>query len=206
MLPVTPKNEPSNFDAKVRKPGTRFLATKAGTKATQKEWKSHNYWVRSLRDLYTLYGGLCSYTCQWIPLITGSNSVEHFIPKEITPGLAYEWSNYRLVCGTMNGRKQENSDVLDPFSVVQGMFTMEFPSLLIKPGLNLSQGQRDLVESTIARLKLNGEDTIESRKQWLSPYVEGTVTFDYLESKAPFLSHELSRQNLTTAIKTMMTL
>lgn len=205
MIPVIRVDEPKDFDVLVRVPGNAFLD---GLKRmpTQREWEKHDYWVRSLEDLYIGYGRVCSYCCLWIPRITGSRNVEHFVAKSVETKQAYEWENYRLVCGTINGRKSKFDDVADPFEVVPGMFVIEFPSLLIRVGDRITEAQKSLAHSTIRRLKLNDDPaTVEARKEWLEAYVEGDIPFDFLSRKAPFLAAELERQGLVTRIRTMMT-
>src|SRR5882724_1219801 len=129
MIRVIAANEPAIFDAAVRVPGQEYLASLASIEDARTN--DHPYWRRTLRELHTSYGGICAFTCHWIPYDVGNDTVEHFIPKSVYPSLAYEWSNYRLVCGRLNGRKRDSQDVVDPFDVVPGMFCLEFPSLLV---------------------------------------------------------------------------
>jgi hypothetical protein len=131
--------------------------------------------------------------------------VEHFRSKNKYPNDAYEWINYRLVCSTLNGRKANHEDVLDPFAINNGDFVLKFPSLLVVPSVNLSEEARDRVQKTIERLKLNDEGTcLKSRFKWLADYCSNEITFNHLEKHAPFLAMELIRQNLVTAIKDIM--
>ena len=62
---------------------------------------------------------------------TGWKTVEHFKPKDLHPGLAYDWDNYRLVCGLLNSRKRVNETILDPFEIEDGWFLLHFPSLQV---------------------------------------------------------------------------
>src|SRR5207245_9727793 len=95
--------EPPHFDEQVRRKGRRFL--NVNPHPTSRQWRSHRYWQHVGSDLHDLYGGICAYSCHWIPFDTGADTVEHFRPKDTYPVDAYEWSNYRLVCATLNGRK-----------------------------------------------------------------------------------------------------
>lgn len=202
MIPVSPQPEPSNFNARVRARGIAFL--KSHVSPTTQQWRTHSYWCEALDQLHTAYRGICAYSCHWINHDTGAKTVEHFRPKSKHPKLAYEWSNYRLVAGLLNGRKGDREDVLDPFKVEPGWFVIEFPSLLVKPGNGLTASRRRQVLKTIDCLGLNDEDTcIKSRTRYVETYCEfGDI--GYLERDAPFLASELKRQRLLVKIKTMM--
>jgi hypothetical protein len=131
--------------------------------------------------------------------------VEHFEPKDEFPELAYEWSNYRLVAGILNGRKGTNNDVLDPFTIEDGWFTIDFSSLMVKPGEHLDDVQKNRVWATINRLGLNEEQTCKkSRRRYVLLYCQRKFDLDHLRDEAPFLASELVRQDLTEAIRTIM--
>ena len=136
-------------------------------------------------------------TCHYIPKDTGSDTVEHFTPKRVNPALAYEWSNFRLVCGRLNGRKGDHQDVLDPASITASPFQIDFPSLQLKISENLNKDIIDLAESTIVRLKLNEERCIESRQEYVENYCNDIVSLAGLQRYAPFLYYELNRQDLS---------
>jgi hypothetical protein len=120
------------------------------------------------------------------------------------PHLAYDWSNYRLVCGKLNGRKGDHEDVLDPFTLPDGWFVIDFPSLMVFPGSQLSPEQAEQVIKTINRLKLNDEDFLQERAEYLQDHYVRNYPFSYLERKAPFLAKELKRQDLVERIKEIM--
>ena len=192
MIPVKKQPEPRNFYKKVQEKGEKILAQNPHPRGKQLK----PYWKAILPELYQAYSGICAYTCHWIPDDTGSKTVEHFKPKDLYPKLAYSWDNYRLVCGTLNGRKGNNEDVLDPFTLQDGWFIIHFPSLQVKPGDNLKKTEAESVVKTIKRLKLNDETCIRGRRSWLEPYIMGIYDINYLEEKAPFLARELKRQNI----------
>ena len=201
-MPVTPKGEPADFDDRVRRPGAAFLA--ATPQPTPVAWRNHRYWLRSANDLADSYDRICAYSCHWIPNTDG-RSVEHFRPKSLYPPEAYEWSNYRLVFGVLNGCKGDNEDVLDPFVVQEGWFVIEFPSLLIKPGAGLHPDIEAAVWSTCDRLHLNAEDKcLKDRFHYLQAYCLGGMTFEFLSQSAPFLARELVRQGLRDLIPAIM--
>ncbi len=203
MIHVQPQPEPSDFDAKVRQPGTKFLSQHPQPSAQR--WKSHCYWRKILPDLYEAYRCICAYSCHWIPSDTGGRSVEHFLSKAKRPEHAYEWSNYRLVCGTLNGRKGDHEDVLDAFKVENGWFILDFPSLLVRPSADLDAQTWQRVQATIERLGLNDEGTcLNNRFNWIDPYCRAEITFGFLKKHAPFIAMELERQNLIATVREMM--
>jgi hypothetical protein len=193
--------EPPHFYRLVQQPGQDFLKSNPNPK--KNEWK--NYWTRILPDLYRTYSGLCAYSCHWISPDTGAKSVEHFKPKKYYPRDAYRWDNYRLVCGTLNGRKGDYEDVLDPFTLSDGWFAINFPSLLIYPGKGLLSTEVEQVKMTINRLRLNDEGTcLQARINWVRDYITVPFPFSHLEKKAPFIASELKRQNMIETIRNVM--
>jgi hypothetical protein len=110
-----------------------------------------------------------------------------------------------MMCGTLNGRKGESEDVLDPFDSIEGWFVLDFPSLLVKPAPALKPSNAAKVRKTINRLRLNDEGTcLKARARFVRDYCKGKVSFFYLESDAPFIAKELTRQNLIAEIKNIM--
>lgn len=201
MIPVKPQPEPAGFERKVRSKGVVFLQAVTQLKA----WDNREYWRECLKDLCGAYNQVCAYSAQWIPPIEGSSTVDHFIPKSVKPELAYEWSNFRLACSKMNARKRDFQDVLDPFQMKPGWFTLNFPSLLVKPNPDLEESIKSQVRSTIKRLKLNDDDVcVKHRQDWLMRYCEEEFKFEFLKKTAPFIAYELERQNLVDSIATIM--
>jgi hypothetical protein len=191
MIRVSPAPEPASFNDLVRVPGQKYLATvPRGEKAN---FTTRNYWKAILPELHSAYRSICAYSCHWMPLDTGADTVEHFIPKSVTPAEAYEWRNYRLVCARLNGRKRDFQDVVDPFRVRKGMFHLHFPSLCVVPG----GVRKRLANSTIERLKLNESRCIETRRHYLENYLNDDITISYLRQQAPFLGLELLRQRIS---------
>jgi hypothetical protein len=204
MIHVAQSAEPPIFNNRVRSRGQRFLST--SPQPTSKQWRDHSYWHEVLSQLHDSYGGICAYSCHWIPYDTGADTVEHFRPKDVYPAEAYEWNNYRLVCATLNGRKGVHEDVLDPFLIQNGWFIMDFPSMLVTPSGDLSLADRQRVQVTIDRLGLNDEGTcLKSRVKWLRDYCTNDISFDYLRNNAPFIVAELERQNLAATIREVFT-
>ena len=202
MIPVQEKPEPPDFAHRVREPGQAFLRINSRPKSV--EWKNRDYWRRSLQDLYSSYEGICAYSAEWIPSNTGVATVDHFIPKSVDPQLAYEWANYRLSSLKLNSRKKEYQDILDPFTLEDETFIIDFPSLIVKPNPHLSDQQKSLVNATIKRLGLNDEVSIKSRLRWIRSYANDDISLNFLEANAPFIAFELRRQNLVDDIKQIM--
>lgn len=196
-MKVQPAKEPDDFFDLVQEPGEKFL--RDTPKPTQKQWQTNNYWTRTSKELHEAYNGICAYYCQYIPKVTGSKTVEHFKPKSKYPEEAYKWSNYRLVCGMMNGRKGNHEDVIDPFDVGEDWFVINFNTYMIEPRDDLSTIERRKVIKTIARLKLNDDECIEGRVIALMKFAEkGDIA--YLDFWSPLLAKELRRQNLSEEI------
>lgn len=209
MIPVKPQLEPTIFNQKVRIPGNNYLRKIAQAQNTStpklksKEWTHHDYWGCVRVDMYDLYKGICAYSAHWIPRSSNPN-VDHFIAKSADPWLAYEWTNYRLACPLVNIHKKDYPDVLDPFSIQEKWFFLEFPSLIVKPNPDLPREVHEKVQCTICRLKLNEDEAfIDDRNAWLERYCL-TGNFNQLKRDAPFIAYELERQNLVTEIKNRM--
>ena len=200
---LTLQAEPDSFEERVRQPGINYLASTPAPTADQ--FKSHNYWVRVLQELHDSYKGICGYSCHWIPYDTGFGTVEHFVAKTVNPRLAYEWSNYRLVCGRLNGRKGNRGRVLDPFAVITGWFEIDFPSLQVKPAPGLPQDVHAAVIDTCECLGLNDESScIKARERYVKKYCLGSIPFDFLKEEAPFVAYEIRRQGLVDTLNNIM--
>lgn len=184
MIHVERQPEPEDFDARVRQPGKRKPTNRAAL------------WRRCLPQLWQAYDGVCAYLCVRIPPGTGARTVEHLAPRLKRPDLAYEWSNFRLVCALMNARKRDFEDVLDPFDVRDGWFTLELSSLEVLPSPTLSVRRRRQVQATIDRLKLNDPECLAARAEHYDAYLENELTFERLARWSPFVAKELARQGL----------
>jgi hypothetical protein len=193
VIRVAVRPKPVDFDQRVRIPGRRFLA--GCPNPTQKQWKNHSLWRRILRALHSAYGGVCGYSCHWIPYDTGADTVEHFKPKSKYPKLAYQWKSYRLVCQLLNGRKKDDEGILDPFLLKNGWFVIDFPALLVKPAPGLRKRLNELVTRTRDVLGLNDDGTcMMMRQQFVEDFRLGEITFTHLEKRAPFLAIEMRKQ------------
>lgn len=195
MIPVALKPEPADFDRQVRQKGKQFLDEHG---VPDKSSGFRNYWRNIIDDLHRLYDGICAYTCIYL---VPPGTVDHFLPKSKYPDLAYEWTNYRLTSAVINQRKGESEDVLDPFHVQPGWFTMDFPSCLIRMSDIIPPEYARKAACTIEILKLNDDDRIvQERCDIIMEYVEKTVAMPFLEKRYPFIAMEIKRQALAEEI------
>ena len=194
MIFVQEQPEPVQFDERVRIPGpltcSKFPIQRRRNGGRDpigiEFWES--YTMRMMEYVHTrATGSLQS---------TGADTVDHFVPKSVRPTLAYEWSNYRLVCARMNGRKGDKQDVLDPFSLREYTFALGFPSLLVLPSKDCSDELASQVEKTVERLRLNEELCIKARWIYVRDYCKSWISFDFLAQQAPFISSGNSQTRL----------
>lgn len=198
MIPVKKQPEPKNFAKLVRTPGLKFL--EKVPKPTSAQWDSHSFWRDIIPGMRKAYRGICAYSAHWIPLDTGSPTVDHFVPKTLNPKLAYEWDNYRFAASIYNSWKRLEK-ILDPFLLEPDWFVLDFRTLKVQPNDKLLTEQKEAVTNTIKILKLNEKDIcFEARQTWLMVYCSGDITFKHLENRAPFIAYELKRQGLTKSI------
>lgn len=191
MIPVTPQPEPADFDATVRRPGQAFL--RQVPRPTADQFRKKNYWKEALPDLRTAYRSICAYSSCWIP---SSCTVDHFNPKTTHPQLAYEWSNYRLADAKINNNKGNSSQVLDPFLIQQGWFTLDVATLWVKPEPTLRPAVFRAVETTISVLRLNDDDWVQMRFEIFRQYRDGDCTIGFLQRCYPFMASEVTRQQV----------
>ncbi len=198
MIPVAPQPEPPGFDVNVRQPGVRWLARK-GIDAQQPIPAGvtlESYWTWCLPELRSAYQSICAYVCVYVELVVGNATVEHFVPKAQRIDLAYEWSNYRFICGTMNGRKSDFTDVLDPFTLADSPFELNFGDFRISVRSGLDMRMATVAESTIARLKLNGADCRKLRENHYNEYLVGDISEVKFRRESPFVHAEAVRLNM----------
>ncbi len=194
MIPVIQKitPDPDRFENEVARPGRIFLAKNTSPKG--KDWKGHEYWRAAIPWMKSTYGQVCQYSSHWISSDTGFNSIEHFQPKDLQPEHAYEWNNFRLVCGRLNG-KRGVKPVTDPFLIPEGLYEIVFPALLVRVSSGYPPDLTDLAKKTIDILGLNDENTcVSNRKHWFFAYKNREINFEFLKKVAPLLANEMDRQ------------
>lgn len=192
MIPVEPKEEPDSFDQQVRQPGRRWLKENgiAPDAPPPDPNKLPEHWTRSLKGLWEKYDGICAYYSMYIDPVTGSKTVDHYIPKSHYAGKSYEWSNYRLCCSLANSRKGTSLDVLDPFTLDQETFFLNLLSGEIMINAALSPEVREKADKTIKILKLNDSSLNKRRLEEVNQYSDGSG----LRYQSPFIDYEVRRQ------------
>lgn len=211
MIRVQLAAEPPTFDASVRQRGLDAIRERVGEAPLKKRPgpkldkvassrdaipadKFPPFWRDALEDMLVAYKRLCAYTCLYIERVTGGATVDHMLPKSTHWDQVYEWRNYRLACGLMNGRKNDARDVLDPFEIEDGWFALELDDCQVISGPGLDDATKARVEATIARLRLNDLDCLRARQEYVFAYLEGEIPLRYLERRSPFIARELRRQ------------
>lgn len=162
----------------------------------RKFWKGKDYWRKALADLRQSYGGICAYSAMEVARVTGSPTVEHFLPKSHHPALAYDWTNYRLVCQRLNGRKGDHQDVLDPFSLPADVFDLNPANGEILVHRNCPPQLRPKAESTIKRLHLDDPIERETRLVHAQKMVSRDWSQREAEAQSPFVFRCLKQQRL----------
>lgn len=209
LIPVAPADEPADYDLRVRQPGTAFLHMTPYP--TAKAWRNHDYWRKSLPCLLVAYKGICSFSGSWTKANVGGvsslqdSSVDHFIPKSTKPTLAYEWTNFRLSRTRLNNRKGDHNDVIDPFTLPNRWFTLDFRSFLVRPNNSLSDSKRKKVQKTIDRLELNTDnDYVQERVDVVREYCFGKSTLATIDDFWPFIAREMRAQDFDTVFLPLM--
>jgi len=198
LIRVAPQPEPSDFQARVRVPGQRFLRRHPAPTNREVKKARARYWSRCLPQLRAAYREICAYSATWIP--HQNATVDHFQPRSRFPALAYEWGNFRLSDQKINSRKADNVGVQDPFEIQPGWFVLDFATFYVRSNVGLQAEDERRVVTTITLLRLNDDQLVEQRFAIVQEYARGTP-IDYVERYYPFVALELRRQNLTEAIK-----
>lgn len=204
------------FDAQVRQRGFDAIAELVGEPparprpgprrpaiATSRETipasKFPELWRDALPDLREAYGNLCAYLALYIHHATGNATVDHFVSRGKDWRLVYEWSNYRLCSGVINGHKTDRDIALDPCAIDAGLFGLELTELQVIPGPAARDAMHTTVIDTIEALGLNRQECRKAREEYVEDYRLGPpegIALERLERHAPFVAHELRRQGL----------
>ncbi|HSN98225.1 MAG TPA: hypothetical protein VLS89_08000 [Candidatus Nanopelagicales bacterium] len=187
MIRVAPTPEPAEFDARVRQPGRAWLERSEGRTMA-------SYWRRAARDLRRAFHDRCGYTAMWL---SAPGTVDHFVSRDEDRGLAYEWSNLRYAAGWINSAKNtlRAEQVLDPFEVGDGWFEILLPSCQMVMTAQCPPAYRERGRTMLKRLRLgDGEDVVSYRQEWYRMYLEGELTLEGLERKAPLIARAVKRQ------------
>lgn len=203
MIPVARKLAPRGFNEKVFREGRAWLRRKGHPLSgpVPRGVKLKPLWRTYLRHLRRAYGGVCAYVCIFIEEIVGTPTVDHSIPKSKAIEHAYRWRNYRLASLTMNQRKGDHQDVLDPFTLPDGTFHLGLLDGSIAPNKALSTSDPTLYGkalATIARLRLDDHGCRRIRRRYFTDYLLDPTPGRQadLQRRAPFVWHEMVRQGL----------
>ena len=114
--------------------------------------------------------------------------------RDEDPNKAYEWENFRLSRWRINTRKRNHKDVLDPFTIGESWFELDFTTFGIKPNSELKDANiKKAIQETIDRLDLDNTDYREARESWFNNCRDNIAE---LEKKAPFIAYEMKRQGI----------
>lgn len=214
MMHITLAPEPTHFQKEVYEPGHNAMAAQCGLDIpypnTRKGQgiarledvhvqddipsdKLKPYWTDILDDLMNAYNCICAYTCMSIHEITGSSTVDHILPKSMHWEKAYQWDNYLLVCGKMNAKKSNRTDILDPMDIGEDWFRLDMCTLEVYPNSELPEDIKQRVQNTIDQLALNRKKLTDVRLKYLTDYLEGKTNLAMLEQTCPFVAKEYTR-------------
>jgi hypothetical protein len=214
VIPVALAAEPASFNRHVRARGAVAIRRRLGKKvnaagrkpaltyarlADIPSDKFPAYWTEvrksdgksALDDMMDAYGQFCAYLALRLEWATGSPTVDHYVPKERDRGLVYEWSNYRLCTGCVNGAKG-TKDVVDPFRVKPGWFELDLDTFLVRRGDAAPVAERARIDETLTILNLR--QCVRQRGDYISRYRAKKIDLAYVTDCAPFIASELRRQ------------
>lgn len=195
MIRVVLADEPEPFDAHVRKRGAlaikRLLGepVKGRGRRPKVTYTRHEdipvdrfptYWTEvresdarsTLDDMMDAYGQRCAYLAMHLERATGSPTVDHYVPKEHDWRLVYEWSNYRLAAGCVNGAKGTR-EVVDPFKVQPGWFELDLDTGCVQRGDAAPPEEHGRIDETLRILNLR--PCIAQRSEYVTSYRAGEL-------------------------------
>lgn len=191
MIPVAnPTPEPESFHTDCRLPGSAWFIARRLTGGCPKTFEFPNLWAKYEGDLASAFHGRCGWWAMWI----AEGAVDHFLSKKSRPDLAYEWSNYRYIAGSVNGSKRNHDDkVLDPFEVQDGWFEVILPSMQLVVTELLPPELQTKALFTIEKLRLReGTKVVRCRRRWYVSFKKG-MPISELEKFAPLVAKAVKR-------------
>jgi uncharacterized protein (TIGR02646 family) len=195
VIPAVRRPAPASFHLRVGKKGAGVLSKhKPRPPVAGKFWQCKEHWRLALDDLCESYERVCAFASIRIERVTGSPSVEHFKPKSKYPSLAYDWSNYRLVCGLMNGRKGDHEDILDPFEIPIDTFDLNPLSGELLIHRDCPANLRAKAKTTIDRL--DRPDCHRVRLDHIDKILRPDWSLQEARRQSPFVLGCLQRQGL----------
>jgi uncharacterized protein (TIGR02646 family) len=201
VIAVVAQPEPAEFDARVRSRGwtwieNHHLDPNAPLPAGLEYPNSPAYWAKQpdgyscLEQLYLAYNKTCAYT--GLRINKDEKTVDHFVPKSRHVGLAFEWNNYRLACRSINTKKADLEQLLDPFLLEPETFylVLESGEIYVSPQCQNPQ----LAQKTIVYLGLDAHEYREVRLEYYTDFQNGDISTRQLQKLAPFVYLEALRQ------------
>ncbi len=191
MIRIALAPEPPDFYQKVEAKGEKWLQNHKENKAPYPYWKAAN------DDLYARYRGICAYTGTWI--CKAGMGLDHFLPKSKYRALAYKWSNYRLTSSSLNSKKGDKEDILDPFDVPDEAFHINLFSgvVSINEAAFTTPEQLQRAKKTLAMLPMG--HVSETHRKCLDEFILGRIDRIKLCTESPFLYAEMLRQGVLTS-------
>ena len=144
---------------------------------------------------------MCAYLCVYFEHELGASTVDHFVAQKHHAGGAYEWSNYRLACRTMNTNKSVHR-VLDPFLLAPDTFRMNFLDGKIDPNSGLTGAASAQATYAITELGLDAPNMRAMRLRHFDRYLKlrdpapNLAAEEDLRTYSPFVWTEAKRQGL----------
>lgn len=192
MIPVSLKPEPAGFKAKVARKGAAWLSKNQPAPPVKSSfWKNHEHWRDGLDLLAETYENVCAYSARFIDPLTGARTVDHVRPKSLYPYEAYSWSNFRLACLKMNRRKDNFEDVIDPCTLAQDIFTLNFLTFEVSIRSDCPPSLLEKAHATIGHLQLNEGKMCQARANDYRDYTRAQ-----LKVKSPFVYRCAREQGL----------
>jgi len=192
VIPVALKPEPAEFRTKVARRGAAWLSKEQPAPPVKSSlWKNHEHWRDGLDLLAEAYENVCAYSARFIDPMTGARTVDHVQPKSLYPFEAYSWSNLRLACLKMNRRKDDFEDVIDPCTLTQDIFTLNFLTFEISIRRDCPPPLLERANATINRLQLNEGKMRQARANDYRDYSRAQ-----LRVKSPFVYQCAREQGL----------
>jgi uncharacterized protein (TIGR02646 family) len=200
VIPVVAQPEPPAFDLRVRQRGREWIVKNNldpnAPKPPSVSYPSPAYWAKQpdgyscLQELYVAYNKICAYT--GLRINKDEKTVDHFVAKSRRVGLAFEWSNYRLACFSVNSKKTDFEQILDPFLLEPETFFLILESGEIY--VNPSCENKALAQLTLDTLELDAHEYREIRLEHYTDFQNGDISQTYLKKLAPFVYLEALRQ------------
>ena len=155
----------------------------------------HNYWTVFAPDLRERFHGKCGYCERRCsrgegPLGSRSPTVDHFMPLNQFPELAYEWTNWVFSCRRCNedykGCSWPPLGYVDPCAAQiserpERYFDYDHDTGELLPRVGLPQVAKDKARRTAEDLGLNERDMRVSRIQWIERFRDELAQNDVSE-------------------------